>query len=110
MIHTITTINDPAPLDIYADIIVTCDTGTLEIKGDGKSVIAHTSSLRVVLTLLKMFKRIDAFAQFLRAADSKLKQMGVTLFWRSSRFGVLGSEGKPILLSMLTWLCRPSKR
>jgi hypothetical protein len=110
MKHVNNKTNQSTFLDIYADLTVNFDAGTVVFSGDGNRIFAHTPSLRVAFALLKTFKRIDTFEKFLRAADLQLKRMDVTIFWQNRRFGILGSEGKRYLLAMLIWLCKPSKR
>ena len=89
---------------------VSCDQGTIDIKAyDGKSIFVRFSSFRAAFAILKVLRGRDDFASVLKSLERALKQMDVTLFWRSSRLGILGSKGNPSLVVVLLVIQRISK-
>lgn len=98
------------PIDLYADLRLICDAGSLDIRAhDGRAVFLHFSSLRVAFAFLRMLKGIDSFSGVLKTVDQALKRVDVTLFWQSSRLPILGTNTKPFLLLALIVIQRISK-
>ena len=46
--------NRLAPIDLFADLKVACDAGTLEIKANGSNVFVRLPSFRSAYTILTM--------------------------------------------------------
>ena len=103
-------IENSSRFNLYADLRLTCDAGALDIKAhDGKAVFLRFSSLRVAFAFLRMNKERDSFVGILKKVDRALKQVDITLFWRSSRLPILGSNAKPSLILALILIQRISK-
>jgi len=95
------------PVGVYSDLTMKCDDGSIYIKGyGGNAIFIHFSSLRSVFTFLIMIDKFDGFVNVLKTFDRSLKRIDVTLFWRSSNFPILGSNGKLFLLKALTVMLR----
>ena len=95
------------PVDVYSDLTMKCDDGSTYIKGyGGNSIFINFSSLGSAFAFLRMIDKFDGFANVLKTFDHSLKRIDVTLFWRSSNFPILGSNGKPFLLKALIVLLR----
>ena len=93
--------NRSVPLDIVADLNVNFAKETFTVKADGNEIFVITPSLRSAMMLLRALKHVGCSVDLLKAADRTLKRIDVTLFWQSSRFGILGSKSKPLLRSAL---------
>lgn len=89
------------PIDLFADLKMTCDAGTIDIKADGREIFIRLPSLLASFKILRMFAPRDDFSNILKAADQVLTRVDVTLFWQNRHFGILGSEAKPILMRAL---------
>jgi hypothetical protein len=106
MIDRLDSIKRLHPLNVTADLRMIGDTGTIVIKADGSAIFVRFSSLRVAFRFLRMFRGSSSFPNILKAVDRILKQMDITLFWQSKRIGILGSNGKPIFIWLLSSLQR----
>ena len=97
------------PIDLFADLKLTCDAGTIDIKADGKRIFIRMPSLLASFKILRMFAPRDDFSNILKAADQVLKRVDVTLFWQNRHFGILGSKANPILWRALIGIQAISK-
>ncbi len=97
------------PIDLFADLKLTCDAGTIDIKADGKRIFIRLPSLLASFKILRMFAPRDDFSNILKAADQVLKRVDVTLFWQNRHFGILGSKANPILWRALIGIQAISK-
>ena len=90
-----------APIDLFADLEVVCDAGTIEVKADGKNVFVRLPSLRSAYIILTMLGGRGSSADFLKTLDQAFKHAGITLFWQNTHFAILGSKAKPYFLKTL---------
>ncbi len=101
------------PIDLFADLKLTCDAGTIDIKADGKRIFIRLPSLltsfKVLRKVLRMFAPRDDFSNILKAADQILTRVDITLFWQNRHFGILGSKANPILWRALIGMQAISK-
>ncbi len=84
-------------VDVDADLRIDCDAGAIYINANGRAIYVRFSSLRVAFHLVRELSKRDN----LKAIDRALKCIDVTVYWRNSRLGILGSKGSTILLQTL---------
>ena len=94
------------PLNIYADLTVACHNGVATLTADGDAIFVRFSSLSVIFGILKAVESNRNFSATLNQLDYALKKVDITVYWRSRRFAILGSNGKPFFLSLLIGLQR----
>ncbi len=95
------------PVDLYSNLTMDCDDGSVHFKGlDGNAIFVKFSSSRAALAFLRALFWRHGFANALKAVDQSLKRINVTLFWSNSRLGILGSKRKPFVLKILVLILR----
>ena len=96
--------NNVFPIDLFADLELSCETATIDIKADGDSIIIRLSSPKDAFKLLTLLEGGRNFAENMRTVDRALAQADVTLFWHNRHFAILGSKAKPYLLKTIVGL------
>lgn len=97
-----------SPLEIYADLVLSCNGEDLKVHIEGNSIILSAPSFRSgIRTLSKMLDN-PHWARGIDELDKKLTNLFLTLYLQAGRirFALLGLEGKSYRKSLLKWLAR----
>ena len=90
-----------APIELFADLEITCGAGKIVVKADGNNVFFRLPSFKTAYAILTILGRRAGSADFLTTVDQVFKHFGITLFWQNTYFAILGSKSKPYLLKTL---------
>ncbi len=96
----------PPYLDLYADLAVTCNGEQFSLQADQQRLVLTFPSWRAAMRFLWRLLRNPQGAQILRALDTKLCNLYLTLDIQAGRlrFAFLGMRGNPDLLTILLGL------
>ena len=86
------------PIFIYSDLQLICGYTTIDVTGDGKSIVFRVSSFRGAFKLLKSLKREALPITNLVDIHNYLKAVGITVYCQNTFFGILGFDAKPYLI------------
>lgn len=89
------------PIDLFANLSISCAVGAIDIKANGNSIIVRPSTLRAAFRFLAILDGTYGVVETLKLADQTLKRAGITFFWHSNHFAVLGTKAKPHILKTL---------
>lgn len=97
-----------SPLEIYADLVLSCNGEDLKVHIEGNRIIISTPSFRAGLRALSKILANPEWARGIDELDKKLTNLFLTLFLQAGRirFALLGLEGKSYRKSLLKWLAR----
>jgi hypothetical protein len=97
-----------SPLEIYADLVLSCNGEDLKVHIEGNRIIISTPSFRAGLRALSKILANPEWARGIDELDKQLTNLFLTLFLQAGRirFALLGLEGKSYRKSLLKWLAR----
>jgi hypothetical protein len=97
-----------SPLEIYADLVLSCNGEDLKVHIEGNRIIISAPSFRAGIRALSKMLDNPQWARGIDELDKQLTNLFLTLYLQAGkiRLALLGLEGKSYRKSLLKWLAR----